>query len=641
MGNSESGPEVVPSDGVARAVFPDAVNVKQPTSPSSLFHSQAHESAVEADTRQPTHSHPTEGRWTSFTREHSDIPLPQRTSSLSYHSQHVHSIPVDRMDTPKDATELQQSASLFQDSDASDDASENENQADKLLRSIYNLGSDVIEASAAVFHYLETKVMEDEMSISDRSRHVLKMIKKETKRGNMQPAYKFLATAKAVSEVLEEEGEENSQSGVSLAMSAQSHAIYHLLQDEDQHSISEQSAAIFKILEVARSSDGNEEEIDTPSRIQPRDAHGGQSSNEDCNACLKKDWWLPSPKSQETQRASGTGSTVFPGKDTFSDRYLPDIPEVKSTADETEALSQEEGRNGFVENYSEKYDRIFTASSSERKGQSQDIPVIHPVGANHKTFVDVTDLPHLHVVDADMDLEFVENFDHVYNDFVAAHPLLTLRNPDMVRNLRIYKLQKLLEYNELLERNLLGRLSDLQDEKLKMEETMQLQLREGARKKAARQTFLQSELNNLGWSTKRLEAQLRWKSLEYSQDRAKRQFVLRQKLKTIPRANTRNELVQMIPAGPEGQQLKVLTDEANYGSMPNSLSPREEDKLREVQVENSVMSAEIAKLRGRLDVLQMEGKKFAWVESILVKLDEATLFHLKQKFQRKEGLERI
>jgi hypothetical protein len=369
-------------------------------------------------------------------------------------------------------------------------------------------------------------------------------------------------------------------------------------------------------------------------------------ASEDCHDFLAKEWCLPlSPKSQVTQKASGAGTKVLQGKDRYSDRYLPDIPEVQSTADETDAQSQEEGRDGFVEYDSDKIGRrsMTFAAEGRNMNRNQDIPAIRRIGTNDYNSVDVTDLPHLHVVDAEMDLEFVESFDYAYNEFIAGHPTLMLRNPDMIRNLRIYKLQKLLEYNELLERNLLGKLNNLQGEKLKMEETMQLQLREAARKKAARQTFLQSELNNLGWSTKRLEAQLRWKSLEYSQDRAKRQFVLRQKFKSIPRAKTRKELFQMIPTGPEGRQLRDVIDAAQHaeGSKPYMLSPKQEDRLRKLQVENSVMSAEKATLSRRLAALQMEAKKFTWVESILVKLDESTLFNLKQKFQKREGLQRI
>jgi hypothetical protein len=663
MGNTESGPEVTQSGGVATAVGSVAgVNVKQtrsPTSISAMHHAEVFESNVEADTRQPTHSHQSEVRWTLVTREHSEIPLQQvhkrksGTWELPQNTQNVHSVPVNRMVSPTNASELQQSESLFHDSDASDDGSEDGNEANKLLRRIAKLGSEVVEATAAVFHYLETKVMDDEMTFSGRSRHVLQMIKMETGKGNMQPAYKFLATAKAVSEVLEEEDDDNSESGVSLAMSTQSQALFRLLNDDDQHSISDQSAAIFKILEDMRSlngeaerieTEGDAEGIETSTPIQSRDPPGVGMFNDDCNEFLIQEWCLPlSPKSQATQKASGAASTVLEVKDVYADRYLPGIPEVQSTADETEAPSQEEGRDGFSENYSDTYGKLFNVLGSDESNHKQDIPFIRRIGTSDETSVDLTDLPHLHLVDADMDLEFVENFDDAYNQFIAANPFLMIRNPDMVHNLRIYKLQKLLKYNELLERNLLDKLGNLNEEKSKMEETMQLQLRDAARKKAARQTFLQSELNNLGWSTKRLEAQLRWKSLEYSQDRAKRQFVLRQQYKTIPRANTRNELFQLIPEGPEGRQLMDLMVVGQHAdrSKPYMLSPQQEEKLRKIQVENSVMNAEIATLNNKLAALQMEGKKFTWVESVLLKLDEATLFHFKQKFQKKEGLERI
>lgn len=653
MGNAESGPEVAQTSEVAVAVASHSVDLKDQNSRTSVTispHAHVDHTPNEEDIRQPAHNHQNDGRATMQKRESAtsqqqrDDKFEDAISSGLESNHNLHSIPIERFASPTDTGELQQSVSLFQSSN-SDDESEEENEIDKLRRSIDSLGLDVIEAAAAVFHYLETKSMEDDMSASGRSRQVLRMIKKESKKGNTQPAYKFLETAKAVSEILDEDDEDdNSHSVVSSAISAQSPAIFHLINEDDQHSISEQSAAIFKILEDARPVDGGEAMTENPKTIKSMDPPGGGGSHatkKESNYCLGTDWWLQlSPKSQATEKASGAGSTVLnkasvPRNSKYNDRFLTDIPEAKSTADETEALSQEEERIGFIGSDPDKQGKALRTFSTEK-----DLPVIRPNWTNQENSVDITDLPHLHEIDTDLDLEFVENFDCAYNQFIAGHPRFHAMNPDLVQNLRIYKLQKLLGHNDLLERNLKSRLDEMQEEKLKMEETMQVQLRDAARKKAARQTFLQSELNNLGWSTNRLEAQLRWKSFEYSKDRAKRQFQLRRQFKSIPQAHTLHELIQMIPEGADGQQLRDAAGTIQYveGSSPFTLSAKQEGELRKFQVENSVIRAEIATLSRRLVLLQMEAKKYTWVESILVKLDEATLFHLKQKFQNKEGL---
>jgi hypothetical protein len=253
--------------------------------------------------------------------------------------------------------------------------------------------------------------------------------------------------------------------------------------------------------------------------------------------------------------------------------------------------------------------------------------------------VDLTDLPHMHGIEETMDLEFVEYFDMAFNEFIAAHPEFLNDHPDLVHNLRILKLQKLLEYNDSLECDLKGRIERLQKDKECMEESMHNQLKDAARKKAARQTFLQSDLNSLSWSTKRVHAQLRWKFLQYSGDRAKRQFKMRQQFKAIPQAHTRQDLMALIPEDVEGNRFKDAVQDTREESNSYILSTEEEDQLfREYQAENSVMSAELATLTKKVSVLQMEAKKYAWVESVLLRLDEGTLYKLKAKFQKKEGI---
>ena len=413
-------------------------------------------------------------------------------------------------------------------------------EAKHILQNIISLDRDVTEATAAVYHYLETKKTGDELSASGRAREVIRHIQNELRKGNSKPAYQFLETAKAVLPILEEEA------GMDLEAGIFSHDDDDDDDDSEQShipplqqilSISDQTAAIFHLLDLGKG-----------------DTH---------------------------QDPIGSNETI--GKNTSN------IFRILEDSDDVSKLK------------------------------------------------DVTDLQ----MD-DMDMEFVEHFDLAYSEFLFYHPKLVAKNPDLLNKLRIYKLQKLLEYNGIVEQNLSEKFDLMNEEKMYTEESMHHQLKDAARKKAARQTFLQSEVNDVRWSTKKNQAQLRWKLLKYSEDRAKRQFKLRELFKTIPQVNTRQELLQLIPEGPNGNRLKnaIKASFIAEGSSQSydRLSSRKEEQLRDIQVENSVINTEIAMLNQKLTRLRIEANKLNWVQSILLKLDEGTMFKLKEAFEKKEGV---
>jgi len=240
-----------------------------------------------------------------------------------------------------------------------------------------------------------------------------------------------------------------------------------------------------------------------------------------------------------------------------------------------------------------------------------------------------------------MDLEFVENFDLAYSEFLFFHPKLVAKNPELMRNLRIYKLQKLLEYNEILEQNSLDTLKSMYEEKKATEESMYSQLKDAVKKKAARQTFLQSEVNDINWKTKQLQAKLRWKVFKYSEDRAKRQLKLREQFRTIPLAKTREQLIPLIPEGPYSKKLETAIKAsfiAEGSSIPDLLTSKQLDQLKSLQVENAVKNSEINMLTQKLAQLQNEAKQVEWVQSTLTELDSVTLKKFKEQFEKKEGV---
>lgn len=242
---------------------------------------------------------------------------------------------------------------------------------------------------------------------------------------------------------------------------------------------------------------------------------------------------------------------------------------------------------------------------------------------------------------SEMDLEFVEHFDSAFNEFLFYHPKLVAKNPTLIKNLRIYKLQKLLQHNDVIEQNFMAKLDSSNDNKKDAEEAMHNQLKEALKKKAARQTYLQSEVNGTNWSTKKIQSDLRWKLFMYSEGRAKRQIKLLEQFERIPEVKTRKEMIQLIPARPCGTKLQNTIKAsliAEGSSERNSLSSKQEEQLRELQIENPVVKAEIEILQQKLDRLQNEANKSNWVSSALVKIDKDTILQLKKRFEEKEGI---
>jgi len=432
-------------------------------------------------------------------------------------------------------------------------------EANNLLQGILDLDIEVTEAAAAVYHYFETNMVDEEISPSGRAIQVIRSIKDELRKGNSKPAYQFLETAKSVLPILLEEREKagleleanifsKDSDDMSFSKDVDSH-------HDDMRSISEQTAAIFQFLDDAKS--------------LGESAKGPKSED---------------PVGLKASHAGESNSNIF--------RILEEreaVPEL--TLDEIYDLEDPS---------------VFNAPNVD-----------------------------------DMDLEFVEHFDLAYSEFLFYHPKLVAKNPEMMKNLRVYKLQKLLEYNEALERSNSGKLHEIMEENSVVEESMHEKLRAALQKKAARQTFLKSEVNDIYLNTKQIQSKLRWKLFKYAEERAKRQSKLRKQFKEIPQAKTHEDLLRSIPEGPYRKKLEkaIKASIIAEGSSPfESLSQKQEDQLRKIQAENSIMNSEIQMVSQKLDYLRKEGKNLEWVQSTLLEIDTKALHKFKKKFEKKEGL---
>lgn len=481
----------------------------------------------------------------------------------------IHTIPIKKISSPRESAQDKKDQELFS----------RDVEAKNLLQSILHLDAEVTEAAAAVYHYFETKTVDDEISPGARAVEVIHSIKEQLRRGNSKPAYQFLETAKSVLPILLEEREEaglhleenifskDSEDSVSSAMRADADPVPIDLCDDDyddMRSISEQTAAIFQFLDDANSFATGER-----SR-QSKDPDGANLSSN-----------------------RGTNSNIF--------RILEEQEEEENVTEYTP-------------------DGLYGEDSADFEDPSR------------------FNAPNVD----DMDLEFVENFDLAYSEFLFYHPKLVAKNPELLKNLRIYKLQKYLEYNERLERSNVDKLHAMFEEKKVVEESLQMKLKDAVRKKAARQTLLQSEVNDINCNTKQIQSRLRWKLFRYSEDRAKRQLKLQEQFTKIPKGRTRQDLIRLVPDGPHSKKLETAM-KASFiaeGSPhpPPILSPKKEDQLRKIQVENSVINSEMLIVNQKLHRLRKEARKLGWVQTTLAELDPVAVHKFKKRFAKNEGI---
>jgi hypothetical protein len=247
-------------------------------------------------------------------------------------------------------------------------------------------------------------------------------------------------------------------------------------------------------------------------------------------------------------------------------------------------------------------------------------------------------------IQEEIDLVFVERFEEVFNEFIGMHPKFLLTNPEVVRHLRINKLQKLLEHMDDCESRLLTKLSRTIGEKQTMENQLSRELREASRSKAAYQVQLQSELDAVNQKTSFKQAQTTWKVVSSAEAKAKKEHLheqaMQRKRDSFFKENfsgipTREELLQLLPTDAAGKALKaaILATPRFLGAESEQL-----DEMRQYQVDNAFMSSEIAVLNKKLSYAGAQSKRLAWVDSLLLRLDKVHMANLKNKFTQSLGV---
>ena len=235
----------------------------------------------------------------------------------------------------------------------------------------------------------------------------------------------------------------------------------------------------------------------------------------------------------------------------------------------------------------------------------------------------------------DIDLEVVEQYDHAFNEFIAAHPEFVVISPDVVHSLRVCKLQKLLERGSTIESELQEHLNVMETRKGRVEIAYHRELKEASRKKAARQVHLASKLASIQKTTTAMEAKLLWSLVSTFEASAKEHFRKREELKSISVKSDRRSLLEALPKRPEFQ---IIRDAMMVPPSSEPLRQEEKMDLQQFQIDNAFLHSEVAVLEKKLKHVKAAAKKHAWVESMLVRMDPKVLNTIKEKYAASKGV---
>eukprot|EP00980_Cylindrotheca_fusiformis_P018641 scaffold6200_cov118-Cylindrotheca_fusiformis.AAC.3 len=499
----------------------------------------------------------------------------------------------------------------------------------------------LVEATAAVFHMNSMQEGredaededEDEISVTQRSAAVFDHLEEQASVGNAQPIVKLLETASIVSNILLGSGSESSSAGggdedddeddesctsdtseqlfkrlgsteVIDTEKLKQNTVYELLdkvKSVDENQVAEFSSAVFEMLETAKSFSAqpvNERKLNIFRLLEENKLLG--TTDETTNG--------DAPPPIEPKGSDAYFGTAKYGRE--------DYPEVRasSAASPAKLLPKKynENHNSFEDDDISIVDEITEVSSSKRS-----IPIQNMEGQP-------------------IDLTFVQDFDNAFNDFIGQNPKFLLKSPDLVHNIRIAKLQKLLAYMNAKERNLLTNVAKLKANKQGMEDSYQTLLREAARAKAARQIYFQAELEKINMISQTLEAKFKWAIVASAEIRTKKHQMLRQRYAEETPDQNHMDLIRRIPRDVAGENLlAIIRDDG----IPSTMAANEKSEaVRKLQVNIAFLTGEVKIWQRKLEAMEAEKQKVSWIESILQQLTERQMKKLKTKFQKKTGI---
>ena len=234
-------------------------------------------------------------------------------------------------------------------------------------------------------------------------------------------------------------------------------------------------------------------------------------------------------------------------------------------------------------------------------------------------------------IDDEIDLEFVAKYDRAFNAFLDTHPSLFDRESDLVQNLKVAKLQRILEVSYQTECDLEAHLDKTSDVKTELEESFQQKLKDASSNKAARSIQLQSDLHHAKKQSKAMRGKLTMDIISTATKRAKKMNDIKVELKA-QELTSREDLITA--AAVPYTEVKEAVE-----TMPVESSDEEKKQtLRQYQVDNAILNAELKVLEKKILNLRQAAKKQAWVDAVLLRMDEKKLRKLKTRYEKKLGV---
>mmetsp|Transcript_22676 Transcript_22676/g.31662 ORF Transcript_22676/g.31662 Transcript_22676/m.31662 type:complete len:330 (-) Transcript_22676:207-1196(-) len=228
-------------------------------------------------------------------------------------------------------------------------------------------------------------------------------------------------------------------------------------------------------------------------------------------------------------------------------------------------------------------------------------------------------------------LDFVEQFDITFNDFIGANPKFLVQNPDLVHRLRIAKLKSALKRGDEVSEELTKQLAEIKSDQRTVELNFTTQLKEASKKKAALDIQVHKQLIDIQRECRLTEGEFAWALVEGTQRQVKREARLRQKLeeskKELPQ--TREELLKLLPE--KEPEFYSVFEAANATESRGS----SEEEIRQCLMDVAFLQGEVAMLKKKLGYQKQIAEKNKWVESILHNLDDDTMKSMKEKHQKK------
>jgi hypothetical protein len=170
-----------------------------------------------------------------------------------------------------------------------------------------------------------------------------------------------------------------------------------------------------------------------------------------------------------------------------------------------------------------------------------------------------------------------------------------------------------------------------QEEKRGMMDAYKKQLVEAARRKAALETHLRHQLSIIEQATLAMRGKITWQAIATNDKRAKRHYEILQRLSREKQSPL--VLLNRLPKESVSSELR----DAVTAPASSTFSGKEERVLQQLQVDTTFLKAEVKVLEKALAAEQSSSKKFAWVDSVLIRMNPSHLKQLQGRYQSKLG----